>query len=292
MAIYLRVPFNNFSAGSYPYTHPDAGSDPNFDWHTGDGSSSTINGTADSYTVTWSGADEWAHRYLSNGGYDGGGCAHIVQRSGRDQYQLGWVFSGGAMKTWSIGAIAYFRFRMRFDTIWRWDGEATMQNKLLDWGAESGGGNRVILMNECPHTGDVCTIPSSTYSSDFGGFSLKQGIGGEIGQNLCTPGYPVTFGTWYHIQGCVQSSNSSTGHHKLWINNNDFSNPTAQWLNRNIGVADWGDSWDMGGFISETPSRDQGWRYQHLEIGDSFDASWFPGGSEPPSSPRVFGVRA
>lgn len=301
MALYYSVPFRGFSGNTYPYTHPASASDPTLAWWDGTGGYfgdeggptdfSSVSGTNDSYTVSWAvSGHHWTHRYLSDGAYDGGGCAHVIFRSGHAQFNSGWVFNGSNMKSWATGDVVYVRFRIRYDDVWRWDGESTMQNKMVDWGAESGGGNRVIFMNEMPHTGDVCTIPSATYgTSTYGGFSLKQGIGGSIGDNFCTPGLVVTYGTWYHIQLAVQTSASGTGFHKVWINNNSAGSPSASWLNQNIGVSSWNDSWEFGGFMSETCSRDQGFRYSHLEVGDSFDANWYP---DAPASPgRLLFVR-
>lgn len=290
MAILMSAPFRSYtgSGSGYAYTYPGALDDPEFWWFLPDGGSqstipafSSVSGGADAYTVTWSTGHHFTHRYLASGGYGGGGCAHMIMRAGNDQYDMGWFISGGNMKNWTQGDTVFLRFRMRFDGLYRWDGEPSMQMKAFDWGQESGGGNRVIVMNECPADfGAICKLDDRIYTDGtHGGWSAKQGIGGEEPSPLCTPGLPVTHSTWNHYQVEIKTSASGAGYMKFWIDNNTYGSPSSQWLNRTLGVAGWTDSWNLGGgFMSETPDRDQGFMINDLEIGDSFDASWFPGG--------------
>lgn len=207
-------------------------------------------------------------------GWNGTTGARIIERAGAQQYNLGWYQA--PMHSWSAGDVLYARFRIKFDSNWRWDGDGSMQNKMLDIGVGGNGESRMILHQEREHTTTPCGLTS--VSSAWGAFSMKKGI-----TSTCTPPVPITINHWYHVQLAIRAKRSSNdGYFKLWVNNNDISNPSSQRNNVDIAATYWNDSWSFGGFITDAPIRDQGWVVDDFELADSFDPNWAPAGATLP----------
>jgi polysaccharide lyase-like protein len=226
---------------------------------------------------TGEGGSQWYEESVA--GWSGSG-SHLVVREGARQFNLGWFGNSG--REWQAGDIVYVRFRIRFDDDWRWDGEGSMQNKLMEMGLGGNGASRFILHNEKPHSTTPCGLPDSVNDGTIGGFSLKKGITEE-----CTPPVMVTFGEWYHMQIAVRASSAggNNGFFKVWVNNNDESNPSAQRLNTSV-TADLWDGFAFGGFFTDAAYyRDQGWVFDDFEIATNFDPDWASGQSAPPPQP-------
>jgi len=232
--------------------------------------------------------EEW----VSSSGFNGTGTRRLLMFQGQSQFPMGWYFYGANGHTWTWNDVAYIRFRVRFDDNYRWDGQGSQQNKLLDFGANS---SRIILHNERDNPSTPCGLKNIDYSvssqpmsnteedyglpigafdgGDWGSLAIKRGI-----DEPCTPPVIVSHGVWYHVQLAIKVSSSSAasdGYFKLWLNNNDISNPSTQIMNVVQGLEDWNSSWTLGGYWTDAnPYRNQGWVIDDLVVADQFDPNW------------------
>lgn len=229
---------------------------------------------------TYPAGSDFQSMQVTGQGWSGTNGHKLITLNGRRQYNSGWVFDPAPSDGWQNGDIVYVRFRVKYDANFRWDGAGSMQNKMVDFGT-SDRGSRVILHQERPHSTTACGLPDSYYPN-YGALSVKKNIG-----EPCTPPVPITYDTWYHVQFAVQSSTTSSsgdGYFKLWVNNNDFNNPSSQVFNVNITTDDWNSSWDFGGFITDAPARDQGFIVDDFQVATTFDPNWGSGSSTPAAS--------
>ncbi|MEW8628960.1 MAG: polysaccharide lyase [Candidatus Thiodiazotropha sp.] len=237
---------------------------------------------------------------LTSGGYNSNG-AHIVINRNALQFPFGFYHPGSKPGGWTWNDVAYVRFRIKFDDNFRWDGDGSQQNKMVDIG---GGANaRVILHNEKDRPSEPCALnyteytssgpityntaqdyglPSNAFSSgDYGSLALKNGINPP-----CTPPVVVTHGVWYHVQFAVKISSSSgrsDGFFKLWVNNNDINNPSTEVLNIIRELGEWNSSWDVGHYWThDNPNRSQGWVIDDYQTATTFDPNWAPSGAASP----------
>ncbi len=253
----------------------------------------------------------YTHTYNSAGGFNGTGGAHLVMHQGRDQFRSGWYWDGAKPGGgWTWNDTVYIRFRIRFDDNYRWDGTGSQQNKMIDFGGDSG--SRVIFHNERPRPTTPCGLnyvdytqsgnpvyntpadyglPANAFDTgEWGGFSLKNGI-----DFPCTKPVIVTHGQWYHVQFAVKVSSAAgvnDGFFKVWLNNNNATAPSSQTLNIVRELMDWNSSWDFGGYWTNNNGlRDQGWVVDDFQVATTFDPNWYPGGTvtpvptEPPPAP-------
>lgn len=212
-------------------------------------------------------------------GWGGMQAARITTRANRRQYNAGWYWHNGQVKPggWRDGETIYVRLRLRYDDHFRWDGEGSMQNKMVDFGLGGDGSSRVILHQEAPHPTTPCGL-ADRFRPNFGALSVKVGI-----TFTCTPPVAITYGQWLHVQFAVLASHGAAtdGHFKLWVNNNDAGSPSSQLLaisvpTTNGGVNYWNSSGSIGGYITDYPLRDQGWLIDDFEVSDRFDPQWYP----------------
>ena len=222
---------------------------------------------------------QWTESVLPTGGWNGTRGVQLSAAQGQEQFSLGWYWPGNRAGSWSTGNLAVVRFRIKFDPTYRWDGAGSQQNKMFEFGAAP---DRIILHNERPHSTTHCGLSPTTYrDGTVGAFTIKSGI-----NTPCTPSVPVTFGVWYHVQLAIQSG--SNGSYKLWINNNSASSPSAQVSGFSRGVNGWNDSWQWGGFWTDTVSaRTSRWVVDDFEVGRTFDPEWYPGGTTSPPPVQV-----
>lgn len=206
-------------------------------------------------------------------GWNGQGSRLVVRR-GREQFNLGWYGDTGGV--WEAGDVIFVRFRIRFDDDWRWDGNGSQQNKLVDIGLGDGSGDsRFILHQESPHPTTPCGLSSRYGGGEYGSLSLKKGITFE-----CTRPVIITYGRWHHVQLAVRASTEggSDGYFKLWVDNNDFDEPSSQREGTSVTGTDWTE-FGFGGFWTDANGRrDQGFVVDDFEIATDFDADWAPGG--------------
>lgn len=208
-----------------------------------------------------------------------------VGPSGEDAYELVQRYSPnteghGGQFTWGWdgtiepsdppqGSRRYYRWRMRFspDTNFRginWDdgSGSGMQNKLLIVGNTCGSRCRFILSYQADRN-----------SAEVRNFRIQLDGGADLAD---TGSYPV--GQWLNIQVELQSSSSpstSNGGYKIWINSDNYSNPSAQRVGITLNPTIWryvmlgafmNDGLDSGGVHS--------FRQTSFEAATSFDNSW------------------
>ncbi|MHA1962659.1 MAG: hypothetical protein ACW99U_20905, partial [Candidatus Thorarchaeota archaeon] len=198
-------------------------------------------------------------------GWNGTNGHHFITLNGERQYNFGWASSIQPPSGWNDGDRVFVRIRLKYDSNFRWDGAGSMQNKMVDFGSDSLGG-RVILHQESPHPTTGCGLDDS-YKPHYGSLSVKRNIGAP-----CTPPVPITYDIWYHVQFEVQSGED--GYFKLWVNNNDYANPSSEVFGVRLTTAHWDDSWDIGGFTTDAPIRDQGWIVDDFQVATTFDPNW------------------
>lgn len=280
-----------------------------------------------SYPVTW-GGENYCIAHDATGDADGSGAAHIILDQNSSQFQFGWYDSNCG--SWSNGDIVRFKFRIKYDDQYYW----TEDHKVLEWGI---GGYRFLLNSRSAdnfasscranssttsgycanHNGSgqglACTsdadctengvqyecIPANSYTTSEGAFSLNHDIGtpcaGPAGDG---GGEHISFplNEWVWVQGAVKTG--TNGYIKLWINNNDESEPNSCLGNAtdcpasatygypagtgSVSITDftnWGQV-DFGLYWQNTESRDMGMYYGAFEISqnESFDATWIESG--------------
>lgn len=254
-----------------------------------------FNGGAPNYSFahTFPLAGMYTLSHDADGGPDGSGAAHLRMLAGRDQYNLGWVAStsGGSF---SVGDAVYFRFRIRFDDDHLWLGGGSLQNKFILLGeSRAQTQSRIIIHNEKPHPTSGCSLGYDRYDGsgprwmprDFGlNYSswedpqiagLYSSLSVKVNISLdCTPPLLLTRGEWYDVQIYAASSSNRTGEFKIWVNNNNFASPDSQVRGFNLGTFGWSSGMTVGGFMSEAPDRDGGYRIDDVQLGTSFDSDW------------------
>jgi hypothetical protein len=253
----------NFNSGSSPYSFDDE-----------------YDGRCTTYP-TWSGSDMWAVQHLSTGGWNGSGGARLIARQGYEQHSIGW-YGHVSKSDWEQGDYFYLRFRIKFDSTMRWDGTGSQQNKMFIWGngTYQGVNMRVMLHQEADHETSPCCEMDEEYSnSNYGLFSLKRNI-----HEYCTPYYPITYSTWYHVQCYVKSSSTASATDaclKIWVNNNSYNSPSGE-INGGFNLAVEGDSetiwwggFQFGGYWTDlNNNRDCSWVVDDFQIGSAFDSNW------------------
>jgi hypothetical protein len=250
----------------------------------------------------------WTFAHDPNGGDRGAGdgAAHVRMRAGHEQYTLGWV--ARLDRDWVEGQPneVYARFRIRWDDDHRFTGRSPLQNKFILFGrARQSPESRFILHNEMPAETSGCTLGFVDYSArgrtlwqprDFGlphgswEDSKIAGLWGSLAMKAniswdCTPPIAVTVGRWYHVQFFVRSGYKNDAQFKMWVNNDRADAPSTQKVGGfTFGtVAAWNE-WNIGGYMTNTPNRDGGYRLDDFEIGSIFDASWASSAGTPPEA--------
>lgn len=262
----------------------------------------------------------WTVEHLPTGGYDGRGAAKITMRAGHTQYSFGWAMTTLANNhTFQMGDGFYLRFRIKFDEAMR--SNEAWGNKFVMMGVPGTSPNsRFILYMSPPSGSSGCTLgmrppndgpwayPGYYGISGFTSFSTspllqdswsvapKVNIGWDCAPPIyftrpsnsrnATPGANSARPSngWYHVQIYVQSGHAGQGAFKTWANNNNFAAPTTQkiGLTEGLGVQDWNRGATIGGYMdTATPSVNLGYVIDDVELGLTFDPTWFPGGVAP-----------
>jgi hypothetical protein len=235
------------------------GSAPEFGWRVFSGYE-LGNGN---YSGSWNTASDWLVERVPNGGWNETAGAHIVLRGGRRQYNFGWYT--GYSHNWIVGESAFIRFRMKFDDNFRWD-NGSQSIKMSNMGI---GGDRIIIFNRGPNESLPCCGDDGKY--DEGRFSIGRGI-----TEVCAGPANGTYGEWLHIQMEAKSGQNGTGSFKIWVNNNDYDNPTAVAGGFSFGVTNWSGQFNFGEFMTDPPARNQGFIYDDFELANTWASSWFP----------------
>jgi hypothetical protein len=170
------------------------------------------------------------------------------------------------------GTRRYYRWRMRFTPTTNFrgvhqDGSATsLTNKVLIVGDGCGRDCRVIVNYRGGNPGQA-------------GYLRIQIDGGSYLAD--TP--PLNVGEWLDIQVELDSAtttSSGDGAYKLWVNNNNYSSPTAQRAGFQLNPVNW--RYVMLGAYNNNGLASGGvhaWRQTGFEASTAFDAGWHRSGS-------------
>jgi hypothetical protein len=82
---------------------------------------------------------------------------------------------------------------------------------------------------------------------------------------------------WYHLQFGVRSGLDGTGQFRIWANNNDIDTPSSRRTNFDLQVEGWNAGVNFGGYWGVATGNTMGFVVDDLEVGDGFDAAWYPG---------------
>ncbi len=219
--------------------------------------------------------------FLQGGGPNGQNAMRFnyLNSGGYDEFYLGW---SGFIEQENLpqGSTRYYRFRLRYtpETIFNGynssGGTGRMLNKYLIVGDGCGSNCRPILQ---------------AYTYDMtGNFRVTLQIDGGA--------YPITVdnltaGVWYDIQLELNTSSSTSnpnGSYKMWVNNNNYSSPSAQTSGFQLNPVRWG--YVAFGFYSNhvvTSQGQVGMILTDFQAARSFNSNWYGGGSTTPPPPTV-----
>lgn len=259
----------------------------------------------------------WTLTHEATGGPGGVPCAHIELASGQEQYNFGW-HTGALGHTFTSGEAMFIRGATRWDDLWRFT--SNNRCKFVEFGLDdvsrviayqnypspSAGGT--LGWRDDGGSGDVYPWATPSYFGltgidedwtgvdDFG--SLK--IGKQIEIDCCGPAL-ITYGSKTgtmptpganspaYTSGSVlvywqmmALSGSISGHeYRVWVNNNDYDNPTVlqEAANKTIAlpVDDWGNGVSFGSYVDKIIPVTAGMRHWKFAVGLGFDNTWYPG---------------
>jgi hypothetical protein len=221
---------------------------------------------------------------------------------GEDTYELTQLYTGSRVTGWggeyywgwkgtlesqdpSQGSRRFYRWRMRFSPTTNFKG------------VYSTDGGATTLTNKILMIGDGCGRNRCRVIVSYRGADNQRQIqflriqldGGE--DNADTP--PINVGEWVNVQIEVDSSTSTSsadGAYKIWINNNDYSRPTAQRTNIQLNPVLWRYVF-LGAYNNNglQPDGVHSWRQTGFEAATTFDAAWHRGGTMPsaPANLRI-----
>jgi hypothetical protein len=136
-------------------------------------------------------------------------------------------------------------------------------------------------------------LPNGSWSDEglsghVGSFSPHVNIGWD-----CAPGVLVTHAGgvdlppqhvgaapqdgWYHLQFALRSGVDGTARFRIWANNNDVDAPSSERNDFDLQILGWDSSVDFGGYWGVATENEMGFIVDDLEVGDGFDAAWYPG---------------
>jgi len=220
---------------------------------------------------------------------------------GEDVYEMTQLFTGSSTRYWGgeydwgwngdleasdppQGSRRFYRWRMRFSPqtnfrgVYSTDGSpTTLTNKILILGDGCGSRCRVILSYRGAENGTQARY-----------FRVALD-GGEDPAD--TPA--VNVGQWVDVQLEVDSSTSSSsndGGYKIWINNNDYSRPTAQRMGIVLNPTRW--RYVFFGAYNNNGLQSGGvhaYRHTGFEASTAFNASWHRNSTMPtaPNNVRI-----
>jgi hypothetical protein len=170
-------------------------------------------------------------------------------------------------------------------------------SRVTGWGGEYYWGWKGTLESQDLMIGDGCGRNRCRVIVSYRGADNQRQIqflriqldGGE--DNADTP--PINVGEWVNVQIEVDSSTSTSsadGAYKIWINNNDYSRPTAQRTNIQLNPVLWRYVF-LGAYNNNglQPDGVHSWRQTGFEAATTFDAAWHRGGTMPsaPANLRI-----
>jgi hypothetical protein len=261
----------------------------------------------------------WELTHEATGGPGGVPCAHIVLNSGNEQYNMGW-HTGALGHTFSVGEAMFVRGVTRWDDNWRFTSNnrckfvefglddvsrvIAYQNYpspsaggTLGWRDDGGSGDPYAWAVPGYFGLGGLGIDDDWTGQDAYG-SLK--IGKQIEIDCCGPGL-ITYGSKtgtmptpganspaytsgsavVYWQFMARSGTISGHEYRVWINNNDYDNPTViqEAANKTIAlpVDNWGDGVSFGSYVDKVIPVTAGMRHMAFAVSLGFAEDHYPG---------------
>jgi hypothetical protein len=244
----------------------------------------------------------WDFSHQTSGGWNNRNYVRFhwweYDASGVPEETAGFFLPGAFIEPtaqWQNGVEYFFRMRIRFNQpiVPEPSNGETANNKFFIGNIGSGGGDRIMIHLRSGQSQGSCMLNRTLYPA-------ATHVGTRISQNIsddCAGG-PLRVGVWEHVQYAFRFGGPGTASVKLWLNNNNYGAPTHQDVNWsttwNVSRSQMNAGMDLGGYLSDQVENDVTWDLMDVEIANSFDSSWYPGGgsSTTPAAPgnlRVVG---
>lgn len=213
--------------------------------------------------------------FVAGGGPQGEGAYDLTQlyaptaQGYGGEFYWGWNGNLEAQDP-AQGSRRYYRWRMRFSP--------TTNFRGLYWQD----GSRTTLTNKILMVGDGCgrsrcRVIVSYRGADNGRQAQFLRVALDGGDDPADSG-PINVGEWVDIQIELDSSSTSSstdGAYKIWINNNDYSRPTAQRTGIVLNPVNWRyvffGAYENNGLASDGV---HSFRHTGFQASTAFDAAW------------------
>lgn len=232
------------------------------------------------------GQGNYTSTYLAGQGPQGQDAVRFtISAGGPRQFYMGW--SATAAGSVEANAVRYYRFRI-------FPPGPTGQTRGYVQGLES----KFIIHADGADNGSrvICGLRDNGMTSDTIAFECMRNVDG---QEHGTVKQAMTLGVWHNIQ--VEARSGSNGIIRVWIDNNNYSTPTAtsqhaQGSTFSLGTMNW-NVFGMGFYQGVTTTLSSPvvafMLADDAEFDNEFDPNWnaggTPGGATPPATPT--GVR-
>jgi hypothetical protein len=240
-----------------------------------------------------------------------------------NQFNIGWV-TPPIGRSFVIGDAVFLRFRIKFDpgTVLPVDGQP-IGAKFALWGqTRTTPNSRWIIHLEPALHNQGCTLgfnygwlgwtpPAGTWYTPahwgLPNFATGRFFSFQSNVNVSWDCHPAVLvhasdasparkpnangaapiDGWYHLQFQAVSGLSGGGAFRTWANTNVQSAPSSErvGLPDGLGVTGWNDAVYFGGYWGIAQIADIGFTVDDLEVGPTFDPSWYPGASSGPATP-------
>lgn len=232
----------------------------------------------------------WDYEHITDGsGWNGRSFVRFrwwdFDVSGIEEQEIGFFFDGARLTPppdgWRDGAEYFIRFRVRIhSTPVAVGGESgtTVNNKFLI--TNSGGVRLMLHMRSADGSACGTFDPIQYPPQDWVSMRISRNIDGPD-DGYCA-NVPVPTAQWTHLQYSVRYGAAGSVFVKAWVNNDDYSRPTAvdatgsEWPQ--VGMEG---RWQVGAYVSDPSAEDVSWDLMDLEVAATFDPTWAAGGENP-----------
>lgn len=261
---------------------------------------------------------DWTKTHEATGGPGGTPCVRVDWLPGRNDYNYGW-WAPTLAHTFVSGESIFMGLALKYHNALRWSNNP--RHKMIVMG--SGDSRCILYGNyPSPSAGGALGWRDSGGGGAFYPHAIPSyfGLGGisndwsnaggiygsvKIGKNITTdcagpalltygnnpsppaPGpnsaAPTAGDCWYWIQAEIRSGSASSHYFKVWVNNNDYNNPTvvvpADQKTEIVGATGWQTTPNIGQYLDNSFSgaSGQGYRLAGAGFGTVFHNSWYPG---------------
>ncbi|MFZ5472114.1 MAG: hypothetical protein ACOZIN_22005 [Myxococcota bacterium] len=235
---------------------------------------------------------EWNWSRSTTGGPDGAGYYEVTWCSGIQLGATGWTESGSGFEGTGFPAEMCAAETVYFvNGLQAGPGGAdnhTLKHWLWHSGVLDGDARPILHWSEGGYNpNDAWTVDDKCNGQGTDATHVCYSIERNISSSDSAAYALVPVGQWVYVQWCWKHGNAGTSFVKLWVNNNDYNNPTAQ----DLSVGDWPQ--DQQGYrnqwrfasatntssILATPLVV---RFRDFQMTPAFDPNYYPGSTPPP----------